>query len=218
MKPNAFVLCSGGPDGVVAAAQLRETGYHVTLLHYQYGQKAWLAERSACQRVSELMRIGMHTVDLAGVFASIESGLLSHKGITQGKDLAGAKAFVPGRNLIFLSIAAGIAESAKVGYIATGNIKDGRYPDNQPAFTTAFDNILPHALSEGVHVRCLAPVNHLTKVEVVRLGHQLHVPLNATWSCYTSGQLHCGVCASCKGRRQAFKDAGLEEHDVEYER
>jgi 7-cyano-7-deazaguanine synthase len=219
MKKHALALCSGGPDGVVAAAELRNRGYEVALLFVNYGQVALSQELKAVSGCAIDMGMALRHVDMGPAFASIRSDILLNGGRAGGKAspglqaLSGKAAFVPARNLILLSVAAGMAESLNYGYLCIGNIADGRYPDNQPEFCRAFDALLPHALSEGCHVRCLSPVNHLTKADVLKLGVALGAPLHLTYSCYAglSGGGHCGVCASCLGRRKAFAEAGITD-------
>lgn len=209
MKHNALVLCSGGPDCIVAGAILKAEGMEITLLHYQYGQKAAVQEQVAVANCAAAMNVPFITIE-TNAFAPIRSGILRDD-VRHGAQLAGQCAFVPARNLILLSLAAGLAEMNGFGYLVLGNIADGRYPDNKPIFAERFDAILPHALSEGVTVRCVAPVNIYTKTQVIQIGLELKAPLHLTWSCYEAGALHCGRCASCQGRRQAFAANGVRD-------
>lgn len=211
MKYKTLVLCSGGPDGIVAAAFLKREGFQVTLLHFMYGQKASLAERSAVQSCAVLMGLKLMEINLADVFDNIKSSLLLAEDDKKAAQLKGKTAFCPARNLIFHSVAAGIAESLDFAYVANGNIADGIYPDNKPVFTLLLDQMMPHSLSAGVHVRCLSPVNDRTKAEVLKLGFELQVPLHLTWSCYTADEMHCGECASCIARKNAFLKADLPD-------
>jgi 7-cyano-7-deazaguanine synthase len=202
------MLASGGPDCIVAAALLQDQGYRVTLLHFQYGQKAECRELHSVTRCAKEMDLCYSVRYFTGVFAVQGSGILA--GNKAGKEeLKGQTAFLPARNLILLSIAAGIAEAESFSYLAIGNIADGAYPDNKLAFREAFDAVLPHALSKGVTVRCLAPVNQYTKAEVIKIGSKLGVPFEHTWSCYEGADRHCGACASCVKRRKAFSDNNL---------
>lgn len=207
------MLTSGGPDCVVAAAVLRHEGFQPHFLHFNYGQRAAEMERIAVINCSHAMSIPYTIVEL-NAFSQIQSCLLKGSEQVDPQDMAGPVAFVPARNLILLSVAAGIAETHDFAYLGTGNILEGAYPDNQPAFTQKFDELLPHALSKHAVVRCVAPVNHLTKASVLQTGARLGVPFGFTWSCYEGGNFHCGKCASCVKRRAAFKVAEVGDPTI----
>jgi 7-cyano-7-deazaguanine synthase len=83
------------------------------------------------------------------------------------------------------------------------------YPDCRPAFVRAFDAMEELALDGVSHVQLLAPFMELTKAQIVKLGSDLHVPFERTWSCYKGGDLHCGLCGTCYERREAFTLAGV---------
>jgi 7-cyano-7-deazaguanine synthase len=51
----------------------------------------------------------------------------------------------------------------------------------------------------------------MEKADIVRLGDRLGVPFGETWSCYKGGDVHCGVCSSCRERKRAFLDAGVSD-------
>jgi len=111
---------------------------------------------------------------------------------------------VPCRNLILASLAASHAVKLGIKYIAHGNIAGGAYPDNQCSWTVAMNNVLKESLTEENKVTVLAPTNTWSKETVAGEAIRLKVPLQYTWSCYLNGVHHCGECASCKSRRNAF--------------
>lgn len=211
---KALVLCSGGLDSVVAAYQLRKEGFEVCLLMVDYGQQAATSEMLLVSRIAFEHSFGASFVDVPIGEVSTAS-LVDSFNEHRAEDLKGGTAFVPARNLILLSLATAYAVSNAYGYIAHGNIADGIYPDNKPAFTDAFNAILPHAVGTD-HPAVLGPVNFLQKWEVVQLGKSLQVPFELTWSCYLSGDLHCGVCGSCVSRKRAFERAGVLD-PIQYE-
>lgn len=210
MKRDVIVLCSGGPDGAVAAAILKAQGYTPTFLHLFYGQRSAHPEFEGMMKMSKVMNIPFRYIRIDEMFRSlVASPMLEQGDKARGKDLCDMVAYVPMRNLIFLSIAASLANGIKANYVATGNIKGGRYWDNQPNFTEKFDAILNCAAWGGVFVRALAPCNELSKEEVIQKGLSLRVPLEHSWSCYLGGKVHCGECASCLGRRKAYIALGV---------
>ena len=111
---------------------------------------------------------------------------------------------VPFRNGIMLSIAAGIAENNKLQYVLLANHAGDHtiYPDCRPEFGTW----------NGVQL--LTPYTHLTKAEIASKGKDLHIDYSETWSCYKGGEHHCGVCGTCRERKEALAQAGIEDTTV----
>lgn len=202
MNKKALVLCSGGPDGVVAAALLKSHGFINTFLHFQYGQLAQVSEVEAVSELADVMGMGLMVIDISSTFSAIKSVILKTPAGEPAR-ITKADALVPGRNLIFLSIAAGIAESTDHACLVLGNIAGGAYADNQPAFVDSFDTTFKLSVAQD-GVSAVAPLNYLPKSEVIKLGMAHDVPFDLTWSCYRSGVTHCGACPSCLARKAGF--------------
>jgi 7-cyano-7-deazaguanine synthase len=83
------------------------------------------------------------------------------------------------------------------------------YPDCTPEFIGAMAN----AVYVGTYhkVRLITPLQWMNKADIIRKGTELNVPWNLTWSCYAGGSLHCGVCPTCRARRQGFIAAGVND-------
>ncbi len=201
---RVLVLCSAGLDSVVAAAVLKDVGQEVTLFFIDYGSLASDKEKECIEQIAFAMELQwcVRTFPLGGIAAS---GLMGNKVVG---DLAGKSAWVPARNLILISLATAYAVSNGYEMIAHGNIADGIYPDNKPAFTTRLNHLMPYAVGENAPT-ISGPVNHLTKEHVVLLGDHMKLPFHLTWSCYKSGNVHCGTCGSCVSRRRAFARANV---------
>jgi 7-cyano-7-deazaguanine synthase len=124
--------------------------------------------------------------------------------------------YVPARNLIFLSVALGVAEARDLDTVTIGvNALDySGYPDCRPEFLEAFANTAAKALKRGVEGRPVtidAPLIHLTKADIVRLGTKLDAPLELTWSCYRGGERPCQRCDACVLRQRGFEEAGVDD-------
>jgi len=125
--------------------------------------------------------------------------------------------YVPGRNLIFLSLAAAHAEVVGTSIIYFGaNILDySGYPDCRPGFIRAFEAAVNEGTKAGTEGRMLqvrAPLLMCTKAEIIRQGIELGVPCELTHSCYDpGGPLACGRCDSCLIRREGFAKAGVAD-------
>jgi 7-cyano-7-deazaguanine synthase len=121
--------------------------------------------------------------------------------------------YVPFRNGIFLSIAAAIAISKNCSVIHYGahatDAADYAYPD----CTIDFVSKMRDAVMAGTYnkVELVAPLNHLTKTQIVELGSNLKVPFELTRSCYKSDSISCGECSTCQERLKAFKNNHFED-------
>ena len=120
--------------------------------------------------------------------------------------------YVPARNTIFLSYALGFAEvlGASEIYVGVNALDYSGYPDCRPEFISAFEklaNVATRAGVEGSRISIRAPLQHLTKAEIIRLGTSLGVDYSLTSSCYDpspTGEA-CGECDSCQLRRKGFQ-------------
>ena len=124
--------------------------------------------------------------------------------------------YVPARNLIFLSVAMGVAEArhADALYLGINALDYSGYPDCRPEFVASFAATAALATKRGVEghpVAILTPLVELTKAGIVRLGLSVGAPLGLTWSCYRGGQRPCGTCDSCVLRAKGFAEAGVAD-------
>lgn len=215
---EVLVVCSGGLDSVVAASALKAWGYTPTLLHFTYGCRAEGKEVEAIENVAKFLdaKLIMQTIP---IYRKGDSNLFNDGEIAGGESGAEyAHEWVPARNLVMLSIAAAIAESRNINYIALGNNLEeaGAYPDNEPEFIKRLNQVLPFATHDGFQLEILMPVGNLMKHEIVKLGLEVKAPMHLTWSCYRQGELHCGKCGPCFMRRTAF-EINNQPEVIEYE-
>ena len=201
---KAIVLLSGGMDSAVVAAMARQLHDEVIALNIIYGQTND-REIICAQRLSDYLGLKYIEMDLSDIFNNFSSSLL--RGC--GRDITDdGKTYVPARNSIFLSIAAGYADSTNAKHIYYGAHKEdaGGYPDT----TMIYYLKMKRALEEGTknRVQLEAPFISKTKEEIVRTGMRLRVPFEHTHSCYKNQDPPCGECPTCKLRSQAFSNAG----------
>jgi len=124
---------------------------------------------------------------------------------------------VPNRNMIFLSLAVAYAitlDYNAVAYAAHWSDR-GVYPDCREEFVDAFQKAAQ--IGTDYQIAVLAPFIRYDKADIVRIGSELGVPYELTWSCYRGGSVHCGVCSSCRERKLAFQEAGVKD-PTKYER
>lgn len=211
---TALVVCSGGLDSVVSAAAMKESGYNLHLIHFQYGSRAEGPEVHAVKQVAEALDAKLTLFPLP-IYSKTDSPLLDPDSKVAGGE-AGAEfahEWVPARNTVLLAVATAFAEARGYEVIVLGNNLEeaGAYPDNEPEFIARFNDLLPFAVGDGKRMRVEMPVGNMMKHEIVKLGHQLDAPMDLTWSCYRAGRLHCGSCGPCYMRRKAFAINGFTE-------
>jgi 7-cyano-7-deazaguanine synthase len=219
---KAVVLLSGGLDSTVTLAKAVADGCEVTALSFRYGQRHGRELRSA---EAVCGRYGVKHAIMDMDMTSFRSAL-TRKEIDVPEDRDGdlsseiPPTYVPARNIIFLSAAAGLAESidAERIYIGANAVDYSGYPDCRPEFFEAFGEMLAKGTKTGVEgrpVKIMTPILHSTKADIVRLGKALNAPLELTWSCYNGGEKACGRCDSCRIRLKGFEEAGCRD-EIEY--
>ena len=215
---NAVVLLSGGMDSAVVVAIARARGFAVHALSVRYGQRH-TSELDAAAKVARSLGAVAHktgSVDLR----SIGGSALTDEAIEVPLDHPAAPdeipvTYVPARNTIMLSIALGWAEVLGAADIFCGvNAVDySGYPDCRPEFIEAFErlaNLATKAGVEGAGIRVHAPLQHMSKADIVREGLRLDVDFAATVSCYRADAegRACGHCDACRLRAEGFTGAG----------
>lgn len=221
---RAVVLVSGGLDSAVTLATARADGCACVALSFDYGQRH-RAELSAAADVARSLGAERHVTVPVDLRAVGGSALTADIAVPKDRDVAHARdvpvTYVPARNLIFLSIAAGLAEVERAGavYIGVNAVDYSGYPDCRPAFLDAFRRCVALATKAGASGATLdirAPLIELSKADIIRAGAALGVDFALTRSCYDPDALGraCGRCDSCLLRRQGFADAGVMDPTV----
>lgn len=218
---RAVVLASGGLDSTVTAALAREAGHELLWLTVDYGQRHAI-EVERARQVAAAMGAAKHTVLMLNLRALAGSALTGDLPVPKDRHSAERSrgipvTYVPGRNLVLLSLAAAHAEAEGASLIYFGaNVLDySGYPDCRPEFIRAFEaavNAGTKAAAEGATLRVRAPLLEMTKADIIRTGIRLGAPLHLTHSCYDPvGDLACGRCDSCLIRREGFSRARVED-------
>lgn len=216
---RAVVLASGGLDSTVTAAVARCDGFALHFLTIAYRQRHAI-EIERARDIAAALGAQQHVVlnvDLRALGGSALTGELAVPKNRNESERAREipVTYVPGRNLIFLSLATAQAEvvGASVIYFGANVLDYSGYPDCRPEFIRAFEaaaNAGTKAGVEGRRFEVRAPLLRLTKAEIIRLGVTLEVPFHLTHSCYDPvGALACGQCDSCLIRKAGFAQAGV---------
>lgn len=219
MNKRAVVLLSGGLDSTTALAIAKSQGYECYAMSFNYGQRSH-AELNAAKKVAQSMDAKEHIVVNLDMSQIGGSALTDHSidVPTEGLEEGIPVTYVPARNTVFLSIALGWAEVLKADHIFIGvNAVDySGYPDCRPEFIKAFEtmaNLATKAGVEGQKLTIEAPLINLTKAQIIAEGMKLGVDYSQTVSCYkaTDDGKACGVCDSCRLRKQGFESQGFAD-------
>ncbi len=215
---RAVILLSGGLDSATVLAIARSSGFACHALSFEYGQRH-SAELDAAARVATRQGAIEHRVfklDLAmfGGSALTDSRIAIPEQASTGIPVT----YVPARNTIMLSIAlawAEVLESRDI-FIGVNAVDYSGYPDCRPEYIASFETMANLATKAGVEGKQLyvhTPLMQLGKAQIIRLGTELGVDYNATVSCYQADAAGraCGVCDSCRLRRQGFIEAGVAD-------
>jgi len=221
---KALVLFSGGVDSTtcLGLAVKKYGNENVTALSVFYGQKHD-KEIEASKKIAEYYQVEHLYLDLTKIFQYSDCSLLSHSDrdipmesyAEQLDETGGApvSTYVPFRNGLFLSSAASIAISKECSVIYYGAHSDdaagNAYPDCSDEFNEAMNRAI--YLGSGKQLTIEAPFVSCTKADVVRMGLEMDVPYELTWSCYEGGDEPCGRCGTCRDRAQAFALNGIKD-------
>lgn len=219
---RAVVLCSGGLDSTVTAAEAADAGCELFLLSVNYGQRHVIE----MQRVPQIgAALGARRTLVVDVNLRAIGGSALTDGIAVPKDRTAEEmatgvppTYVPARNMLFLSLALGWAEviGAEAIYFGANVLDYSGYPDCRPEFLEAFEALARLGTKGGVEgwrVRVEAPLLSMSKAEIIRRGTALKAPLHLTHSCYDPDPagLACGRCDSCRLRLKGFAEAGMTD-------
>ncbi|PPU03554.1 7-cyano-7-deazaguanine synthase QueC [Xanthomonas arboricola] len=214
---KAVVLLSGGMDSAAVIALAQEQGFAVHALSVRYGQRH-TSELDAAARVAAAQGVIAHKV------VDVDLRSIGGSALTDDIDVPDSGGdgipitYVPARNTIMLSLALGWAEviGANDLFCGVNAVDYSGYPDCRPEFVRAFEvlaNLATKAGVEGAGLRVHAPLQFLSKADIVREGVRLGVDFGLTVSCYRAdaGGRACGHCDACRLRAAGFADAGVAD-------
>ncbi len=218
MSKRAVVIVSGGIDSVTLLYKTLNDGFEPYVLTFLYGQRH-RREIDSAESICASLGVQHRVVDISDMKGLLSGSALTDSSVDVPEVPETAEHYdtlkstiVPNRNAIFLSIAIGYAVSLGADRVFFGaHFSDrGVYPDCRKEFVEAFQ-LSERLATDNPSLVIDAPFVDIEKSGIVKVGDALGVPFRETWTCYNGGEVHCGLCSSCRERRRAFSEAGVTD-------
>lgn len=213
---KAVVLFSGGLDSTTVLVYALKQGYDVYPLTFSYGQRHVIEIKQSERTLEKYGLLNRQTIFSIDLTPFVNCSLINKNlEVPEFAENRIPSTYVPSRNLIFLSVASGFAETlgAEKIFIGVNSVDYSGYPDCRPEFVEAFNKTIAVGTKQGVEsgIEVAAPILNMSKKEIIELGMSLQVDYSLTHSCYnpTPDGLSCGVCDSCRLRLEGFRQAGF---------
>jgi 7-cyano-7-deazaguanine synthase len=214
MATASAVLFSGGLDSAVLLAMELSDGHPARPIHIRAGLAWEDAEARAIHRllaeppfVDRALPVMTLTVDMRDVYPSSHWAI---RGEPPEYDTPDEDVYLEGRNILLISKAAVLCARLGLDRLVLGPLAGNPFPDATPQFFEAMGRAMSLGLARPLIIA--APLAHLHKEDVIRIGRELGVSLDHTLSCMNpSADRHCGRCSKCRERHEAFIAAGVED-------
>ena len=222
---KSVVLLSGGLDSATCLGlAVKKFGYeNVSAVSVFYGQRHE-RELECAKKISAYYKVSRYEFDAAKIMSYSSSALLNTSTENLEKNSYGEQVkknpristYVPFRNGLMLSIAASFADGLYNGEdteIFIGVHQDASAINVYPDCSENFIRAISEAVEIGTYgkIKIVAPFAGKTKADIVKVGLELKVPYEITWSCYERGEIPCGKCATCIDRKKAFELNGVKD-------
>lgn len=194
---KVVVLASGGVDSSVIMTLLKKDNHSVLPLFIDYGQLASENEWASHKTICSFLGVEPCRIDISGF------GKIIHSGITDEKLDIEKQAFLPARNLLFLTIGAAYAYAQDSSAVAIGILANPIFPDQTLDFIKEAEKSISIAL--GSDIKVLTPLISLDKRDTLNLANKYNLPLDKMSYCHGKNEKPCGVCISCRERVAAEK-------------
>ena len=213
-RKKAVCIMSGGMDSTLAAYMMRDEGYEIIGLHFNYEQRTQKKELEAFHNICKELNVKDPYVVNLDFFAQIGASALTDTSIdvpTDGVEEGVPVTYVPFRNGIFISLATAIAEKEGAEILVIGVVEEDSsgYPDCTEEYIASMQKSINLGTKDTTVLEIKRPLVKLKKSEIVKESVERNVALELTWSCYQSEDKACGVCDSCRLRLNGFKLANV---------
>jgi 7-cyano-7-deazaguanine synthase len=204
-------------DSSTLAYLAKSEGYDICALHLNYGQRTERKELASARKIASLLKAEAFIEINLDYFTKFGASSLTDANVAVEEfDAARAhvpNTYVPFRNANLLSIATSFAEAkgAEAIYIGVQSLDYSGYPDCRPQFIEAFQRVIDLGTKDTTKITLKTPFIRMTKTDILRVGMNLGVPYEHTWSCYRNEEKACGTCGSCHFRKEAFAAVGKKD-------
>ena len=221
---KAIVLVSGGLDSLVTASIACNENDEVYFLHINYGQRTERKELKAFQKICDFYKPKDKKIVKIDYLKDFGGSSLTDKKIKIPINIEPFEipnTYVPFRNGNMIAIATSYAEvingndelqnNAIKIYIGAIEVEGSNYPDCRSIFFQHLEKAINYGTKNETNIQINTPLISMTKADIIKLGHELKVPFELSWSCYSENDTACGVCDSCFLRLKAFAEAGIDD-------
>jgi 7-cyano-7-deazaguanine synthase len=221
---KAVVILSGGLDSTTCMGLAKAKGYELYPISFDYGQRHRIEIENAKQVAEHYGVSDRHKIikldffrDFGGSALTDDTidvpNVMSEKHTSDSEASEIPVTYVPGRNLLFLSIATSYAEvtGSEAIYIGVNALDYSGYPDCRPEFIHKVEEVIALATkvgAQGKGITIETPLIDWTKAKIIQEGLKIGVPYELTTSCYNGKAEACGECDSCRLRLKGFEEAG----------
>ena len=216
---KCVILLSGGLDSSVVLSICNKLKYEIYAISFNYKQRH-AKELDLAKWQAKKNNVKSHKIFNIDLYGG--SALTDNIKVPENKDVSSIPKTIPvtyvaGRNLVFLSIAAGYAESLDINdiFIGVNSVDYSGYPDCRKEFIVSFEKIINKCTKKGLEGRSFrikTPLINLSKGEIILVGKKNNVDFSKTSSCYNPQNLKsCGLCDSCLLRKKGFNDAKVRD-------
>jgi 7-cyano-7-deazaguanine synthase len=215
---KALTIFSGGQDSTTCLYWAKERYDEVLSLTFNYNQRH-AREIESAKIIAKMAGVAHEVIDMGSIFAGLSPLTDPTQTVdtyASPQDLPGGleKTFVPGRNILFLCVAANRAYVTGCDDLIIGVSEEdfGGYPDCRLDFVEKMEEALASGLDKRIAIK--TPLIDLTKKKTVELAQTLKGCMEAlahSTTCYNGDMPPCGQCHSCLLRKKGFEQAGVDD-------
>lgn len=199
---NCLLLASGGMDSTVLAYKLAKEKKKAIILFIDYGQHCKEKEYQTLLQVLPVEYAdNVRVIKIGDVYRESSSRMIIEANLWEDNVVA-EDMYLPYRNILFISLASAYAQSMGIKdvYTAFINSNHAKEIDCSMEFFTKLESLL----YEYGSIKINMPFREMTKIEVAKLGLELKVPIEKTYSCQVNAKMPCGACPNCVDRINAL--------------